>query len=77
MQAATSQQPAMQATTMAAAPATQGAESQITELHAMVAKLTEKITAVQANQKQMKKDRKKAQAIDWSADDTDDDTDDE
>ena len=56
----TSQQPAMQGITTAATPATQVAENSITELHTMIAKLTEKITDVQDNQKKMKKSRKKA-----------------
>ena len=47
----------------------------MTEMHAMLVKLSDRVTEVQTFQKK-KKGRKKQQ-LDWSADDTDGDTDDE
>ena len=48
----------------------------MTEMHAMLVKLNDRVSEVQSYSKKTKKNRKKPQ-IDWSADDTEDDTDDE
>ena len=68
-------QPAKQTGLAAAQPDTAGAGNQMTEMHAMLVKLNDRVTEVQTFQKK-KKNRKKQQ-VDWSADDTDGDTDDE
>ena len=68
-------QPAKQTGLAAAQPDTAGAGNQMTEMHAMLVKLNDRVTEVQTFQKK-KKNRKKQQ-VDWSADDTDQDTDDD
>ena len=68
-------QPAKQAGTAAQQPDTAGADNQMTEMHAMLVKLNDRVTEVQTFQKN-RKNRKKQQ-VDWSADDTDQDTDDD
>ena len=68
-------QPAKQAGTAAQQPDTAGADNQMTEMHAMLVKLNDRVTEVQTFQKN-RKNRKKQQ-VDWSADDTDRDTDDD
>jgi len=68
-------QPAQQTALAAAQPGTAGAGDQMTEMHAMLVKLNDRVTEVQTFQKK-KKGRKKQQ-LDWSADDTDGDTDDD
>ena len=69
-------QPATQTVQVAAQPDAAGAGNQMTEMHAMLVKLNDRVSEVQSYSKKTKKNRKKPQ-IDWSADDTEDDTDDE
>ena len=47
----------------------------MTEMHAMLVKLNDRVTEVQTFQKNRKNLKK--QQVDWSADDTDQDTDDD